>query len=366
MLNINAYRLHGTQCEDGFFALLYRMNSRQLLLWGSTLKATLSKMKKANGQQSKRQGKRVQVSEIASLVNSIQQLSIMAAKNNGNAKPSKVRRRARRNRGDVVQASSGGVQRTGGAYAAVRTTLAFVGVKDLVNHCASYTMGYIFVGDGTNGTANAVLFQSSDKTLINGQQTAAPIIPILPSDGRLGKSYITDISKHFQRRKYRKLLLHVDSLQPNTNAAMIVVVAPVRGGASAGPTIPTVLATAGATAATLDSVRSMKGNLYLNSFETGLKRTTLDLTPFIAGGSGPLQNEFPINNTDFSNSTCYSAAAVMSTLCVPANNAPACIIVTGLNTIAGNQNNQMFELIIEMEYDLLDFTGGEACPNPIG
>jgi len=45
---------------------------------------------------------------------------------------------------------------------------------------------------------------------------------------------------------------------------------------------------------------------------------------------------------------------------------PCGFIVAGQNTIAGNQAVKMFEIIVEMHYDLLDFTGGTAIPNPLG
>jgi len=274
-------------------------------------------------------------------------------------RPSKVKRKKGGPRG-------GG--QADGVPAAVRTRLAFVGMRDKGALCSSYTMGYVYVGNGTNGVNNAILFQTSNSSLIVGAQTAQPIIPVFPGDSVLGKTYISDESKHFSRRRYRRLLLHVDSLQPNTNSALVLVVAPVRGSKSCSNTTPTVLATSAATAATMDQVRSMKGNIYLNSFSEATKRTTLDLTPFIAGGTGPQQNEFSTASTaGGAGTTAFVAATTVSAAVGDTQGvSPCCIMVAGTNTISGNQGTQVFELIIEMEYDLLDFMGGTPIPCPIG
>jgi hypothetical protein len=314
-----------------------------------------------NQQRRKRKGGNPQ-SQFQAVMNQVAQLQAqVAASAAQQARPSQVKKKNRKGR-----QKQGG--RQGGVGLAVKTQLAFVGMRDKGALCSSYTFGYVFIGNGVNGVTNAVLFMTSNSATLFGSQGAGPqpIVPILPGDAVLGKSYIADESKHYSRRRYKRLLLHIDSLQPNTNSALVLVVAPVRGSAQAMATVPSALATATASQATMDSVRSMKGNVYLNSFEDSAKRTTLDLTPYIAGGSGPRQDEFSIPAVANVTTAVVNGTVLGTTAGALSGVSPCGIMVSGQNTIAGNQNTSVFELVIEMEYDLLDFTGGNPAPNALG
>jgi len=301
---------------------------------------------------------------VRALMSQVAQLQSQAAVASGRtAQPSVVRRKNKKGRQRARDGSDGA-----GVPAGARTKLAFVGMRDKRELCSSYTAGYVWVGDGTSGAANAVLFQTYAGTLLVGTSAAnPPVIPILPGDSVLGRSYMTDEAKHYNRRRYRRLLLHIDSFQPNTNAAMVLVVAPVRGSALCNAAYPQPKATAALTGATMDNARSMSGNQYLNSFDDKKKRTTIDLTPYIAGGSGPKQNEFAINAANGTGTTAFVVSqSVQTTIGSVTENSPCGFLIAGLNTVAGNAATQMFEIIVELEYDLLDFVGSTALPSPIG
>jgi len=156
---------------------------------------------------------------------------------------------------------------TGYVGAGKKTFMSFVGLADLNDHHASYTAGYIYVGNGTNGANNAVLWSNYVGTLVAGNQAQYPTIPILPSDTNFGTAYMANMAKNFFRRRYKRILLHIDSLQPNTTSALVVCVAPVRGANAVNFTTVYPIATAGATGAAVASARAMKGNVYMDSFE---------------------------------------------------------------------------------------------------
>lgn len=227
----------------------------------------------------------------------------------------------------------------------------------------AWTLGFIYVGNGTNGTTNAVLFQTNTGTYIAGAETHSAVIPIVGGDSQLGKSYINDVQKHFGRKVIKKMWLHLDALVPSTGSAMMIAVAPIRGVGQCSKTIFYPLATAGATANALDSVLSCKDAITCDSFE----HKTLDITAYIAGGSGPLQNEFNVS-APYEGTTSPGTTIVISSNDEGDSNfslsdiVPACIVVGGNNTVAAYQGVQMYEVVIEQEVDLLDYVGGFSDP----
>jgi hypothetical protein len=231
-----------------------------------------------------------QTNEIAALTNEIRQLASMASKGGGNARPNKVKKQ--RQRGQAKAPRNGpNALAFRGIPAAVRTVATRRGMSDIRGHRMAWTLGFIYVGNGTNGTTNAVLFQTNTGTYSAGAETHSAVIPIVGGDSQLGKSYINDVQKHFGRKVIKKMWLHLDALVPSTGSAMMIAVAPIRGVGQCSKTIFYPLATAGATANALDSVLSCKDAITCDSFE----HKTLDITAYIAGGSGPLQNEFNVS-----------------------------------------------------------------------
>jgi len=101
----------------------------------------------------------------------------------------------------------------------------------------------------------------------------------------------------------------------------------------------------------------MKDAFPVDSWE----HTSREITSFIAGGSGPKQNEFEIQGAPHS-TNIYSAAAYPT---VDGDSLiPACLAVAGNCTTSGLQNTKVHQISIEQEIDLLDFIGGMAAVSP--
>jgi hypothetical protein len=250
--------------------------------------------------------------------------------------------------------------------AVVKTRLTQLGIGDLKKLTIAYPMGYTFVGNGTDGTNNSVYFQTASGTyLIAGTGSAisgtlpSGAVPIAPSDGDLGASYVTDIFKHFSRVRINRLQVHVDSLQPSTSNNMVAVVGPSRGPGLGQFSYAVALATGSIQSNSYGQVSSMQGAFAVDSWES----KCVDLTRYIAGGSGPLQNEFEI-------STIGTAEKIYPTAEPPQGPllglVPACLTIAGNSTTAGLAGTRVHQISISFEVDLLDFLGGIPQPYPLG
>lgn len=248
-----------------------------------------------------------------------------------------------------------------GIGAVVRSRVTKTGLSDIIGHKVAWVAGYTYVGNGTNGTNNAVYFQTKNALwLIQGfGVTSSGLVPIGSSDGSVGASYVKDIEKHFARKIIRRMKIHVDSLQPSTANNMMAVIAPSRGPGGLPASVPIALATAAVTSNTVENVSSMSGAFTVNSWES----RTVDITRFIAGGSGALQNEFEIGNTAF-NGQFYTTTAVASGD-DGVDLVPACFGVAGNSTTAALAGTLVHQITIEQEVDLLDYVGGMAQAIPV-
>jgi hypothetical protein len=195
----------------------------------------------------------------------------------------------------------------------------------------SYVAGYVTVGNGTGGGSDgAVCFSPSTNNFTAGNSVAAttrfslfytPVCPAdissLTSGTGYGVPYLYDVFRHFARVRYDSMLLEVipRGLGSNTTTGVTVAVAPYRGGVDAGANTPFGVngpysygvGGTGASAGTVN-ILGHKGAVQFPLWES----MRMDLTPYIAGGSGARQNEFPMNVTG--NTTI---ATVMPAILVP-------------------------------------------------
>jgi len=279
-------------------------------------------------------------------------------------------RRARRNPRKNIQKqnqnaprrATGRIQSGSPLGAVVRTIMPRIGFSDLRSHRISWILGYTFVGDGTRGAANAVLFLTNMGTYITGNgagPAAQGAVPILSSDTQLGATYCSDIEKHYSRKVIKRMWVHVASLQPATSNNMMAVVAVSRGPGLAQQGVQAVQATS-VNAQGFTNVMSMNNAMTVDSFET----KSMDVTQFIAGGSGAKQNEFELAQAGVATTVIQAGqTAIVDEL---EGLAPASLIVSGNSTTAGLQNTKVHAIIIEQEIDLLDFVGGSPIIAPIG
>jgi len=244
--------------------------------------------------------------------------------------------------------------------AVVATRLTRSGLGDIRRLRIAAVAGYIWVGDGTDGTANSVYFQTAAGTyLVQGlASSSSGMVPIAISDSQVGQAYVRDVEKHFARKIIRRMWIHVDSLQPSTSNNMMAVIGVSRGGGGLSNSIPITFATASVTANTVANVSSMRGAFTVDSWES----KCVDITEFIAGGSGPQQNEFDIELPTTGASVYTSSGTSYG---VDGDGTiPACFAVAGNSTTAALKATQTHQVVIEQEVDLLDFTGGMSLVNP--
>lgn len=229
-----------------------------------------------------------------------------------------------------------------------------VGLRDLMAHKMSWIAGYVYVGNGTNGANDDVYFRcagNTSKIVVN--TSGAGSVPVLSSDTRVGATYVRDVAKHYARKVVKSCRLRLVSLNPATTNAMMVAVAPIRGVGQSGSTILSWAATtAGLTLA--DTV-GMTGVKSCASYES----LSVDLTPFVAGGSGPKQNEFNINQDgEFTDSTWGDAAMDLNGIC------PVSFCVAGTSATSGLRGTNTHLVIIDQVVDLLDFVAGNTQAAP--
>jgi len=233
-------------------------------------------------------------------------------------------------------------------------------MSDLKSHRVSWVIGYTYVGDGASGTANNVYFLTASNTyLIKGfvANSSGGMVPISGSDVDLGATYVSDVEKHYARKVIRRMWINVDSLQPNTSNNMMCVIAISRGPGGTDMSIPITKATAAVTSNTVANVSSMNKAFTVDSWE----HRTVEISEFIAGGSGPRQNEFDIQGSPAGASQgIYGNGSGAEPSIDGVGNIPACLAVAGNSTTVALQATNVHQISITQEIDLLDFVGGMA------
>jgi hypothetical protein len=259
------------------------------------------------------------------------------------------RRPLKSTRRTVVRSSNGqGRMRTMGtaAPAAVSIKGMRVGMSDVLAHNISWLTGFIYVGNGTLGATDGVYFGDTSKTF-----TILKNIPIAASDSVLGASYCSDIEKHYARKRIRSQKLTLLPLYPSTSNSMTVIIAPERGpGGTGGAATHT-----DTTAANLyTNILSMNGAKQVASWE----QLDLDLTPYIAGGSGAKQNEFSVD-------ALYAASTELGSNQPNGEGLiPTTFAVSGNNGTSGLRGTVTHAVVISQVVDYIDFLGGQVNPNP--
>jgi len=227
-----------------------------------------------------------------------------------------------------------------------------IGIPDLKNFSTSWVMGSAYVGNGTLGATNKVYFQ----TLSSVNWTSATPIPIAPASTDLGATYILAIEKLFRRKVYRKLVLYAIPVQSSTTNNMTLTIAPVRGPPGTGEL---AVGSTDTTAApfTQSQLMSYNGQETVDSFEP----MCMDLTPYIAGGSGALQNEFNIAAIGYTSASIISgnASDFLGVL-------PASFVLAGNSTVSALQGSITHLIVVVQICDYLDFTGAVPVVDPIG
>jgi hypothetical protein len=187
-------------------------------------------------------------------------------------------------------------------------------------------------------------------------------MPAAPSDLNLGQTYMSDIMKHYSRLIIHRARVCLVSLHPSTANDCIVQLAVARGPGPAQQGLLQTFATATTVAATTADIVPLPESSRINA--ASYESKDLDVTAFIAGGSGAKQNEFEINS-DGGYGAIHTAVNVASPLDLEGV-VPFSFIVGGTNSTAALQNTNIHDVVIEYDMELVDFIGGINLLTPVG
>jgi hypothetical protein len=217
------------------------------------------------------------------------------------------------------------------------------GMANLLRHRFQYQAGYVYVGNGTLGAASQVYFA------VNGLGSQAlAYVPVMPADATFGQSYITDIAKHYARKVVHTVRLHILPISASNSSAtgVDVVLAPYRGGS-----IDVSMDSGKVAAPTATNIIGSSGAVQFPIW----KGHTMDLTPYIAGGSGREQNEFNIGS---------ATASTSDTQAINSWVVPCAYILSGDAPSTTYDGSYIGRIYVEIVMSFLDFIGGLTQPNP--
>jgi len=241
-----------------------------------------------------------------------------------------------------------------------------IGLPQRLRATIGWVAGTSFVGNGTNGVANSVYMKPASGVSLVGPSAGGSSSrcwwPAAPTDASVGRSYMTDIMKHYSRLVIHKARVCLVSLHPSTANDCTVQLAVARGPGMAQQGYVTTLATATTVAATTAEIVPLPSNSRMSA--ASYESMDLDVTGFIAGGSGPKQNEFEINAD--SAQTAWWPAFGTATALDGEGLVPFSLIVAGTNSTAALQNLDVHDVVIEYEMELLDFIGSMTLLAPVG
>jgi len=237
---------------------------------------------------------------------------------------------------------------------AVRVRMGTVGMSDLMTHRVTWVAGTVYIGNGTLGATNSVYAakQNASATYVAG--TGGGFwLPFAPADSLLGSTYGATLMKLYRRMRIRRAAVHLRTIQSSTTNNAVITLSPIRG-PPGGAEIANV-ATDTTAAQTLQNLMSVSGSIDVDSFEDGC----LDLTPYIAGGAGPRQNEFAVANPLSASTDVGAVANLLGAV-------PCGFQVAGNSTVAALQGSVTHNIVCEMVVDLLDFVGAVPVIDPLG
>jgi hypothetical protein len=268
------------------------------------------------------------------------------------SQPAKQRPQRRRNEQSNQTMRSRQSKTQGQIGNAIRVRMPTVGMSDLIQHRITWVAGTVYVGNGTLGATNSVYLATQNPTVIYAAGTGGGFwVPFAPADADVGATYASSIMRLYRRCRIRTAKVHLLTVQSSTTNNAVIAIAPIRGPPGAAEFAQGVTNTSAAQ--TLQNLMSVSGMLSCDSFEN----LTLDLTPYIAGGSGAQQNEFAIANTAAQTTDISGTANVLGLV-------PCAFQVAGNSTVAALQASVTHNVVCEIVCDLLDFVGAIPVIDP--
>lgn len=239
-----------------------------------------------------------------------------------------------------------------------RVPRGFAGLSDLADFTVSYNPADIVLGGATVTTApgNLGIAYWQPRGGATNSILSSGLLPIVMADSIIGRPYVADLLKHYTRRIITSVKVHLTSELSNTAQSGLFAITATRSGvdtAGCGSATSAALATNSDT-----DVMTMKGAKPFRVYDN----CDYDATWAIAGGSGPLQNEFTINNADAGTTT------VVSNLVDGLGVVPCCLYMGGSGSSAvavSGTNVVTHRCIIEVRMHLLDYRGSIYNFNPL-
>lgn len=229
-----------------------------------------------------------------------------------------------------------------------------LGMSDLKSHRIGWSVGRIMVGDGSFGVANVLYFVTKPNLSfyvmernVSGNDLNLAAVPIVIGDDYLGSPAAGDIAKHYARVRYKKLRVYFHSVRTGTSNSVTIYAAPLAGSSYIGEFQTSTSDNPG-----VEELLSPQGSISWPAWESA----SLDMTPFIRGGSGPLQNEFDLNRGTIGAIEGDPAYEVRGTF-------PCSFMVGGIANTAGFLGLVMAEVFVEAEVDFIDYIGASYNPD---
>jgi len=234
-----------------------------------------------------------------------------------------------------------------------RVRLPTVGMSDLIQHRITWVACTVYIGNATLGAADSVYAASVSGTplVYNAGAGGGFWIPFAPGDVDVGSTYASSIMKLYRRVRIRSAKVHLLTIQSSTTNNAVVGVAPCRGPPGAAEFAGANTGTGAAQ--TLVNLMSISGMTSCDSFEN----TTLDLTPYIAAGSGASQNEFSTANS-------VAQTTDMGQVVNAVGVVPCAFQIAGNSNVTALRGTITHNVVCEMVCDLLDFVGGVPVIDP--
>jgi len=219
--------------------------------------------------------------------------------------------------------------------------------SDIKDFTFNYIWGGTVVGDSAHtGQGGFLNFTPAAYLGTTNAICTSGVCPVAPGDTAWGLPGFGQIMVQFTRIVFKRLMLEVIPVRGSSTDTGLVCIAPVRGFNYA-----VTWGTSSSTSISASTVIDMSGSKMFPMWE-GAK---LDLTPYIAGGSGAKENEFP--TLGFLNNSNSQTNEISDWLSIPCG-----IILGGQTQVTSNFQTHIFR--VHATVDLLDWTANPFVNNP--
>jgi len=219
--------------------------------------------------------------------------------------------------------------------------------SDIKDFTFNYIWGGTVVGDSAHtGAGGFINFVPAYALGTTNAICTSGVCPVAPGDTAWGLPGFGQIMVQFTRIVFKRLMLEVIPVRGSSTDTGLMCIAPVRGF-----NYSVTWGTSSSMSIAESTVIDMSGSKMFPMWE-GAK---LDLTPYIAGGSGAKENEFP--TLGFLNNSNSQTNEISDWLSIPCG-----IILGGQTQITSNFQTHIFRM--HATVDLLDWTANPFVNNP--